>query len=136
MLQGAEPEDYVIASGEQYSVREFITWAAEDLGFTLEFEGKGLDEVGVISAINSPENVAAAVGDVIIRVDARYFRPAEVDSLLGDATKASKRLGWVPEISARELCREMVQADLEAANKDLLLRNHGYSVFSNLEIGN
>jgi GDPmannose 4,6-dehydratase len=135
MLQGAEPEDYVIASGEQYSVREFITWAAEDLGFTLEFEGESLDEVGVITAINNPKNIAAAVGDVIIRVDARYFRPTEVDSLLGDATKASTKLGWVPEISARELCSEMVQADLEAAKKHLLLRNHGYSVFSNTEIG-
>jgi GDPmannose 4,6-dehydratase len=126
MLQQDQPEDYVIATGQQHSVRDFIVWAAEDLGIGLRFEGSGLDEVGIVDTISG--NVATAVrpGDVVVRIDPRYFRPTEVDTLLGDPTKAKEKLGWVPEISAREMCSEMVAADLETARRHALLKAHGF----------
>ncbi len=126
MLQQDQPEDFVIATGQQYAVREFIRWSAEELGITLRFEGAGTEEVGIIEAVTG--NVATSVqpGDVIVRVDPRYFRPAEVETLLGDPTKAREKLGWVPEISAREMCAEMVAADLEAARRLALLKAHGF----------
>ncbi|MFW7266346.1 GDP-mannose 4,6-dehydratase [Gluconacetobacter sp. Hr-1-5] len=125
MLQQEKPEDFVIATGVQQSVREFITWAAEDLGITVEFKGTGVDEVGVVTAIRGTMAPALKVDDVIVRIDPRYFRPAEVDTLLGDPTKAKDKLGWVPEISARDMCREMVAEDHKAARRYALLKTHG-----------
>ena len=125
MLQQNEPEDFVIASGKQHSVREFITWAAADLGITIEFTGSGIDEIGTATRVEGDLAPQVAVGDVILRIDPKYFRPAEVDALLGDPTKAKEKLGWLPEITARELCREMVQADHKAARRCALLKSHG-----------
>jgi GDPmannose 4,6-dehydratase len=127
MLQQDQPEDFVIATGRQYSVRQFISWAAEDLGITLGFRGKGVDEEGYVEAVSGNVCPSVKPGDVIVRVDPRYFRPAEVETLLGDPTKAQDRLGWIPEIGAREMCAEMVASDLEAARRDALLRSHGFS---------
>ena len=125
MLQQNDPEDFVIASGKQHSVREFITWAAADLGITIEFTGSGIDEIGTATRVEGDLAPQVAVGDVILRIDPKYFRPAEVDALLGDPTKANEKLGWVTEITARELCREMVQADHKAARRCALLKSHG-----------
>jgi GDPmannose 4,6-dehydratase len=126
MLQQEEPCDYVIATGQQHSVREFIEWAASDLGFSLEFVGDGVDEVGVVKELTDERSLSVSEGDIVVRVDPRYFRPAEVESLLGDARKAQEQLGWKPEISVREMCREMVASDLQAAQKQALLKAHGY----------
>jgi len=128
MLQQAAPEDYVIASGEQHSVRDFIRWSAAELGIELEFTGSGVDEVGVISAIVGSNAPGVSVGDVILRIDPRYFRPTEVETLLGDAGRAREHLGWVPEISARAMCKEMVAADLAIAQRNAFLRDHGHAV--------
>jgi GDPmannose 4,6-dehydratase len=125
MLQQDEPEDYVIATGVQYSVREFVTWAAEDLGLTLRFEGQGVDEVAVVERNDGNSAPMVREGQVVLRIDPRYFRPAEVDTLLGNPAKAKQKLGWVPEITAREMCREMVAADLMAARRHALLKTHG-----------
>jgi GDPmannose 4,6-dehydratase len=127
MLQQEAPEDFVIATGQQFSVRQFILWTAEDLGITLRFEGAGTDEYAVVDSVHG--NIATAVqpGDVIVRVDPRYFRPAEVETLLGDATKAREKLGWTPDISPRDMVSEMVAADLETARRHALLKAHGYS---------
>jgi GDPmannose 4,6-dehydratase len=125
MLQQETPEDFVIATGKQYSVREFIQWSAAELGITLAFQGEGLDEVGVVAAVNSADAPAVKPGDVVVRVDPRYFRPAEVETLLGDPTKAKQQLGWVPEITAQEMCAEMVAEDLKAARRQALLKQHG-----------
>ena len=133
MLQQDEPEDYVIATGQQFSVRQFISWSAEELGITLGFEGEGANERGVVEAVTG--NIPASVkpGDVIVRVDPRYFRPAEVESLLGDAGKARDQLGWVPEITAREMCAEMVAVDLQTARRHALLKAHGFDMPVTLE---
>jgi GDPmannose 4,6-dehydratase len=128
MLQQSHPEDFVIATGQQFSVRQFITWTAEELGIILRFEGQGVDEVGVIDALTDRFSGSARTGDVVIRIDPRYFRPAEVETLLGDASKARQKLGWVPQISCREMCAEMVASDLQAARRHSLLRDHGYDV--------
>jgi GDPmannose 4,6-dehydratase len=125
MLQQDEPEDFVIATGKQYSVREFISWSAEELGISLRFEGSGVDEVGIVEAVQGNLTTSVKPGDTIVRVDPRYFRPAEVETLLGDPTKAKEKLGWVPEISAREMCAEMVAADLDTARRHALLKAHG-----------
>ena len=125
MLQQDEPEDFVIATGVQYSVREFISWTAAELGLELEFEGEGVDEVARIASIVGDNAPALSVGDVVMRINPRYFRPAEVDTLLGDPTKAKERLGWVPEITAQEMCVEMVEEDLKAARRAALLKEHG-----------
>ena len=117
MLQQKKPEDFVIATGRQYSVREFIKWAGEDLGIEITFHGSELNEVGIVSKINNSQIVDVKVGDVIVRIDARYFRPTEVDTLLGDATKAKLKLGWTPSTSARELCSEMISSDYQEAIK-------------------
>lgn len=127
MLQQEQPEDFVIATGVQYSVRQFIQWSAEHLGVELAFEGKGVDEVAVVKAITGDKAPALKVGDVIVRVDPRYFRPAEVETLLGDPAKAKEKLGWVPEITVQQMCEEMVAADLQTACKYALLSKHGYS---------
>jgi len=128
MLQQDEPDDYVIATGVQHSVREFARWAAEDLGIILRFEGSGIEERGIVERVDGNKAPAVKAGDLIVAVDPRYFRPAEVDSLLGDATKAKTRLGWTPTVSARELCSEMIAADLAAARRHALLKDHGYPI--------
>lgn len=125
MLQQDEPEDFVIATGVQYSVREFISWTAAELGLELEFEGEGIDEIARVASIVGDMAPALSVGDVVMRINSRYFRPAEVDTLLGDPTKAKEKLGWVPEITAREMCAEMVEEDLKAARRSALLKQHG-----------
>jgi GDPmannose 4,6-dehydratase len=128
MLQQERPEDFVIATGQQCSVRDFLHMAAGELGITLRFEGKGVDEKGVVERVEGTKAPAVRPGDVVVAVDPRYFRPAEVDTLLGDAGKARRQLGWVPEIGVRELCAEMVASDLQAARARALMRDHGYPV--------
>ena len=125
MLQQDEPEDFVIATGQQYSVREFITWTANELGISLEFTGDGLDEIATVTGVNSDRAPSLQIGDVVMRIDERYFRPSEVDTLLGDPTKAKEKLGWVPEITAQQICAEMIEADLLAARRSKLLSDHG-----------
>ena len=125
MLQQDVAEDYVIATGEQYSVRDFIVWTARNLGLTLEFRGDGVEEIAVVSAVEGDLAPAVRVGDVVIRIDPRYFRPAEVETLLGDPAKAKEKLGWTPEITAQEMCAEMVVEDHKAARRVALLREHG-----------
>lgn len=131
MLQQTNPEDYVIATGIQHSVREFIEWTAAELGLTLEFSGKGENEVATVTSIEGEKAPAVNVGDVIMRIDPRYYRPTEVDSLLGDPTKAEQMLGWKPRYSAREMCAEMVVADLELAKSKALLMKHGFPAVTN-----
>ena len=128
MLQQEQPEDFVIATGKQISVREFVRMSAKELGITLRFEGEGVDEYAVIDAIEGNNAVALKVGDVIVRVDPKYFRPAEVETLLGDPSKAKEKLGWVPEIAVEELCAEMVRGDLKKAKQHALLKAHGYDI--------
>lgn len=125
MLQQDHAEDFVIATGEQHSVREFIIWAAEDAGMTLEFQGEGTDEVARVAEVDSKRAPGVKTGDVVIRVDPEYFRPSEVEALLGDPTKAREKLGWEPLIKARDMCREMVSEDLVAAKRYALLRDNG-----------
>ena len=133
MLQQEAPEDFVIATGQQYSVREFITWAAEDLGVRLEFSGEGVDEIATVVSVTGDKAPALKQGDVVVRIDPRYFRPAEVETLLGDPTRARERLGWEPEITAREMCAEMVREDLKAARRHALLKAHGLDLPVSLE---
>lgn len=133
MLQQDAPDDFVIATGVQYSVREFITWSAAELGITLDFVGTGVDEVARVAAVTGDRAEHVKVGDVIMRVDPKYFRPAEVETLLGDPTKAKTELGWVPEITAQEMCAEMVRDDLQTARRHALLKSHGYDVAVSLE---
>jgi GDPmannose 4,6-dehydratase len=129
MLQQAQPEDFVIATGKQYSVRQFVEWSAAELGLTLEFRGQGVDERGIVTAVADPDRApAVTVGDCIVRVDPRYFRPAEVETLLGDPTRARERLGWVPEITVQQMVAEMVADDLNAARRYALLKAHGHAI--------
>jgi GDPmannose 4,6-dehydratase len=125
MLQQEVPEDFVIATGIQFSVREFIAWAAEDLGMTIEFRGEGEEEIGVVTKVTGDLAPRTKEGDVIVRVDPRYFRPAEVETLLGDPAKAKEKLGWVPEIKVRDMCREMIMEDHRIAMRHALLKLHG-----------
>jgi len=127
MLQQDIPDDFVIATGLQYSVREFILWTAKELGLEIEFRGTGVKEIGVVAAIHGSNCPGVKAGDVILRIDERYFRPTEVETLLGDPSKARIKLGWKPEISAQEMCAEMVAFDLKAAQKEALLIKNGYS---------
>lgn len=122
IVQQDEPGDYVVATGVQHSVREFVDAAAQELGLLLRWEGSGLDEHAVLVDRGKHTNVAN--NQVIVRIDTRYFRPTEVDSMLGDASKATAILDWRPKVGFRELVREMVQADLEAASKDHLFQSH------------
>jgi len=133
MLQQDTPDDFVIATGKQYSVREFIIWSAAELGLALEFSGTGIDEVARVAAITSNHAPTLKVGDVIMRIDPRYFRPAEVETLLGDPTKAREVLGWVPEITAQEMCAEMVAEDLRTAQRHALLKTHGLDLPFSME---
>lgn len=128
MLQQDVPEDFVIATGKQISVREFVRMSAAEAGIELEFSGEGVDEIASVASVNSELAPAVAVGDVIVKVDSRYFRPAEVETLLGDPRKAKDKLGWVPEITVEEMCSEMVASDLEKAKQHALLRSHGFDV--------
>ncbi len=128
MLQQDHPEDYVIATGTQYSVRQFIDQAASELGIKLRWEGKQEHEIGVIEAIDNSEAQLRS-GDVIVKVDPRYYRPTEVETLLGDPSKANAKLGWSPKTTFSQLVSEMVQADLEAAKRDALIIQHGYKSF-------
>lgn len=128
MLQQDVAEDFVIATGKQLSVREFVRLTAMNLGVGLAFSGTGVDEVGTVVSVEGDKAPAVKVGDVIVRVDSRYFRPAEVETLLGDPTKARERLGWVPEISVEEMCAEMVVHDLDKARQHALLKSHGFTV--------
>lgn len=133
MLQQDKAEDFVIATGVQYSVREFIQWSAAELGITIEFKGQGVDEIGVVARVEGDNAPAVNVGDVIVKIDPRYFRPTEVETLLGDPTKAKETLGWVPEITAQEMCAEMVRHDLVAAKRHALLKTHGHDVSISVE---
>ena len=135
MLQQDVADDFVIATGVQYSVREFIQWTAAELGIELAFSGEGVDEIATVAAITGDSAPGLKVGDVVLRIDRRYFRPAEVETLLGDPTKAKETLGWVPEITAQEMCAEMVAADLKTARRHALLKEHGYDVPMALENG-
>ncbi len=128
MLQQEQPEDFVIATGSQYSVRNFIRMTAVELGLTLGFEGEGLDEKAIVERIEGDKAPGLKLGDVIVAVDPRYFRPAEVETLLGDPTRAKERLGWVPEITVQEMCAEMVAVDLQEARRHALLKQHGFEV--------
>ena len=128
MLQQDTPEDYVIATGIQHSVRDFIRWSAAELGLQLAFKGQGIHETATVTAVTSDRAASVKPGDVIMRIDPRYFRPAEVDTLLGDPTKAQAQLGWSPQITAQQMCAEMVAEDLQTARRHALLREHGLSL--------
>jgi GDPmannose 4,6-dehydratase len=128
MLQQEKPIDFVIATGQQYSVREFIRWTAEDLGIQLRFEGSGVDEKAVVESVTGDKAPALKPGDVVVKIDPRYFRPTEVETLLGDPSKAKQLLGWEPEITAREMCAEMLAEDLKAAQRHALLKQHGHDI--------
>ncbi|MBV8468230.1 MAG: GDP-mannose 4,6-dehydratase, partial [Burkholderiaceae bacterium] len=128
MLQQDQPEDFVIATGVQYSVRQFVEFAAAELGIELAFEGEGEAETARITAVNNKE-LKCKVGDVIVKVDPRYFRPTEVETLLGDPAKAKEKLGWTPKTSLKELVAEMVQADYTAARRDSLVKLAGFQAY-------
>jgi len=128
MLQQEQPKDYVIATGVQYSVRQFIDMAARELGITLSFEGTGEGERAIVIAVEGDKAPAVKVGDAIVCVDPRYFRPAEVETLLGDPAQAKADLGWIPQITLQEMIAEMVASDLVDARRHSLLRTHGYDV--------
>lgn len=128
MLQQDRPEDFVIATGVQYTVREFIKKSANELGIALKFEGKAEAEKAIVVKIEGDLAPALKVGDVIVQIDPHYYRPTEVETLLGDPTKAKERLGWVPEITLDEMIKEMVIYDLEKAKQHALLKKNGYAV--------
>ena len=128
MLQQEKAEDFVIATGIQYSVRQFVEFAAAELGMKLRFEGAELDEVGIVESV-SGDQAKAKPGDVIVRVDPRYFRPTEVETLLGDPSKAREKLGWRPKTTLPELVSEMVQCDYLSAKRDSLVKAHGYAAY-------
>ena len=133
MLQQDKPQDFVIATGVQYSVRDFITWTSAALGIAVKFEGQGINEVAKVAAITGDNAPALKVGDVVVKVDPRYFRPTEVETLLGDPTKAKTELGWIPEITAQDMCKEMVEHDLSQAKQHALLKKNGYEVNVSVE---
>ena len=129
MLQQSTPEDFVIATGQQYSVRQFIQWTAAELGLELVFNGSGESEqASVVKVLDATRAPGIQPGQVVVRVDPRYFRPTEVETLLGDPSKAAEKLGWRPVITAQQMCAEMVEADLDGARKQALLRKHGYQI--------
>ena len=134
MLQQDSADDFVIATGVQYSVREFIIWSATELGISLRFEGQGVDEIAIVDAIKGDKAPALKAGDILMKIDPGYFRPTEVETLLGDPSKAKKELGWVPEITAQEMCAEMVESDLKTARRHALLKEHGLELPVSVEI--
>ena len=133
MLQQEQPDDFVIATGKQISVREFVRLTAQEIGISLEFSGEGINEIATVTAIKGDNAKALNVGDIIVKVDSRYFRPAEVETLLGDPSKAKEKLGWVPQITVEQMCAEMVENDLNKAKQHALLKIHGYDVAVTLE---
>lgn len=133
MLQQDKPEDFVIATGSQSTVRQFIEWSAAELGVTLRFQGDGINEVGLVANIQGDKVPALKLGQIIVKIDPRYFRPTEVETLLGDPSKAKQKLGWVPKITAQEMCKEMISHDLKEAKRQALLKRHGYDVKVSLE---
>ena len=130
MLQQEQPEDFVIATGVQVSVRDFVDAAAAELGIKLRWQGEGIDEIGVVESVQGEGKVQTSPGAVIVRVDPRYFRPTEVETLLGDPSKAREKLGWTAATSLQDLVSEMVRSDLEDAQRDELCRREGFQTFN------
>jgi len=128
MLQQDHAEDFVIATGVQYSVRQFVEFAAAELGITVRFEGEGEKEVGIVAAVTG-DRAKVKVGDVIVKVDPRYYRPTEVETLLGDPTKAREKLGWTPKTTLQELVKEMVESDYTSAKRDALVKMAGFQAY-------
>jgi GDPmannose 4,6-dehydratase len=128
MLQQQEPDDFVIATGVQYSVRQFIEWSAKELGIKLRFQGEGIDEIAIVEAVEGGDSPGVNVGDVVVRIDPRYFRPAEVETLLGDPSKAKDKLGWTPSITVQSMCAEMVSYDLNFAKRHAVLKEQGHEI--------
>jgi GDPmannose 4,6-dehydratase len=128
MLQQDKPEDFVIATGVQYSVRQFVEFAALELGVTLAFTGEGKEEVGTVVKVEG-DKAHCKVGDVVVKVDPRYYRPTEVETLLGDPSKAKQKLGWMPKITLRELVTEMVESDYLSAKRDNLVKEAGFQAY-------
>lgn len=133
MLQQDIADDFVIATGKQISVREFVRMSAKEAGIDIEFSGEGVNEIATVIQVDSEKAPGVTVGDVIVRVNPRFYRPAEVETLLGDPTKAKEKLGWVPEITVEAMCAEMVQADISKAKQHVLLKEHGFDVSLSLE---
>lgn len=133
MLQQDVADDFVIATGKQISVREFVRMSAQEAGIELEFNGEGVEEIATVTAVDSNKAPFVSVGDVIVKVNPKFFRPAEVETLLGDPTKAKEKLGWVPEITVEEMCAEMVQADVNKAKQHALLKANGFDVSISVE---
>lgn len=133
MLQQEVADDFVIATGKQISVREFVRMSAKEAGIELSFTGEGVDEIATVTAVDSEKAPAINVGDVIVQVNPKFFRPAEVETLLGDPTKAKEKLGWVPEITVEEMCSEMVESDVAKAKQHVILMQHGFDVSISLE---
>ena len=133
MLQQETAEDFVVATGHQKSVREFVELASERAGIGLEFSGEGTEEIATVVRVDNNLAPEVSAGDVIVRVDPRYFRPTEVDTLLGDSEKARKKLGWEPEFTVAEICAEMVDSDLVKARQLALLKEHGHDVSFSVE---
>jgi GDPmannose 4,6-dehydratase len=132
MLQQEVAEDFVIATGVQYSVRQFVERAAAELGITIEFKGEGVDEIGVVTQVQG-DKAKCKVGEVVVRVDPRYFRPTEVETLLGDPSKAKAKLGWTPTTTFEQLVSEMVQSDYTAARRDSLVKLAGFQAYDHHE---
>lgn len=128
MLQQEQPEDFVIATGVQYSVRQFVEISARELGITIAFSGEGSAEIGTVAQVDG-DKAKCKVGDVVLRVDPRYYRPTEVETLLGDPSKAKQRLGWAPKITLAELIREMIEVDYAAARRDSLVKAAGFQAY-------
>jgi GDPmannose 4,6-dehydratase len=128
MLQQETADDFVVATGKQISVRQFVSLSAKEVGIEVEFSGEGLNEIATVTSITGHSAPAIKAGDVIVRVDPRYFRPAEVETLLGDPSKAKEKLGWVPQITVEDMCAEMVKHDLDKAKQYALLKAHGHNV--------
>lgn len=133
MLQQDIADDFVIATGKQISVREFVRMSAKEAGIDIEFSGEGVNEIATVIQADSEKAPGVTVGDVIVRVNPKFYRPAEVETLLGDPTKAKEKLGWVPEITVESMCAEMVQADISKAKQHVLLKEHGFDVSLSLE---
>jgi GDPmannose 4,6-dehydratase len=129
VLQQKQPDDFVIATGKQYSVRDFVNAAAKELGISITWRGTGAKEVGVVSKVDGHAMSPLKKSHIIVRVDARYFRPTEVETLLGDARKARRKLGWRPKVSFRQLVAEMMSEDMKSAERDALVKRHGYSAY-------